>query len=53
MGLTLDESVEDDDEVFALNGITFIIERSLNESLGAVSVDYAPDTGVTVKGTGK
>jgi Fe-S cluster assembly iron-binding protein IscA len=53
LGLTLEESVEDEDEVFEFNGITFIIERSLRENLGEVTVDFAPDTGMVVKGTGK
>ncbi len=50
LGLSLDEEVTGDDETFQVNGITFVIERSLNENLGGVSVDYAPDTGVVVKG---
>lgn len=53
MGLTLDESVGSDDEVFDFNDITFVMERRLREVLGDVSVDYAPETGVVVKGNGK
>ena len=39
MGLTLDES-SDDDNVFEINGIKFLITKNLDTRIGDIDIDY-------------
>jgi Fe-S cluster assembly iron-binding protein IscA len=47
--VTLDESLEDEDEVIVVDGIEVVIERALHQTLGEVTIDFSPDSGVVVR----
>jgi Fe-S cluster assembly iron-binding protein IscA len=49
LGVTLDESLEDEDEVLVVDGIEVVIDRVLHKRLGDVTIDYSPETGVVVR----
>ena len=50
LGVTLEEDVEDEDELFVVDGISFVIDRALKEGLGEIVVDFSPEQGIVVRG---
>ena len=50
LGVTLEEDVEEEDELFVVEGISFIIDRALKEGLGEIAVDFSPERGIVVSG---
>jgi Fe-S cluster assembly iron-binding protein IscA len=51
LGVTLEEDVEDEDELFVVDGISFVIDRALKEGLGEIVVDFSLEQGIVVRGT--
>jgi len=50
--VTLDESLEEGDEVLGVEGFEVVIDRALHQTLGMVTIDYCPENGVVVKSSG-
>lgn len=52
-GLLPEETVEDEDEVFAVHGISFVMDAALKETLGPLTIDFDLEKGLTVTAQNK
>jgi|GEM_PF-2484340 len=52
LGVTIDESIEADDELLNLDGLEVVIDRALLRRVGDVTIDFSPENGVVVRTCG-
>jgi Fe-S cluster assembly iron-binding protein IscA len=48
LGVSLADSVEDDEEVLDADGIEVLIDPVLHKRLGQVTIDFVPESGIVV-----